>query len=386
LADHTLPKSQKYLLFVVNVDWFFVSHRISIARRAQQCGYRIGLATTVTDKQVELEAEGIEVFPLKLPRSSASIAAAISLLFQLITIIRKVKPDIVHLVTIKPVLIGGFAARLLRVRAMVAAISGLGYVFVSPKFSAWLIRIPVTIAYRIALAHKKATIIFQNSDDRDVISKLTGLAQQKSVLIRGSGVNLSQFVATPLPQGRPVVMMAARLLIDKGVREFVEAAKVIRNNNTGKAAAARFVLVGDADPGNAASISPAELESIRAEQVVELWGHQQQLENVLPEATLVVLPSYREGLPKVLIEAAACGRAVVTTNVPGCRDAIEVGVTGKLVPHKNAQALAACISQLLNDPDQCAAMGRAGRELAERHFDEKMIVERHIEVYEKLSE
>ena len=178
----------------------------------------------------------------------------------------------------------------------------------------------------------------------------------------------------------PVVVLAARLLSDKGVHEFVQAARLLKLRNSH----ARFVLVGTVDPANPASIAQAELDAWLDEGVVECWGHRSDMPQVMATARVVVLPSYREGLPKVLLEAAACGRAVVTTDVPGCRDAIDPGVTGLLVPVCNAVALADELEGLINDPVRCQAMGDAGRALAERAFDVRQVVAEHLRIYLEL--
>lgn len=378
-----MKNKRLYLLFVVNVDWFFLSHRLAIAQRALEKGYKVGIATTLTDRYAHLVDAGFEVFPLTMQRSGSGIFAAFHLIVQLMVIFRKVRPDIVHLVTIKPVLLGGIAARLSRVPAMVAAISGLGYVFSSRDRMARIIRVPVSLGYRMALNHQNARIIFQNYDDQKLICELTRLPAERTALIKGSGVDLAAFSSTPLPQGRPVVMMASRLLVDKGVREFVEAAKRVKSDHRSVASLARFVLVGDMDAGNAACLKATEVEAIRQAGVVEIWGHREKMQEVLPEATIVVLPSYREGFPKVLIEAAACARPVITTDVPGCRDAIVNGVTGKLVPAHDADSLAECIAKMLETED-LPSMGQAARRLAEESFDERIVVQHHIDIYESL--
>lgn len=172
------------------------------------------------------------------------------------------------------------------------------------------------------------------------------------------------------------MMMAARLLRDKGVLEFVEAARLLKAR-----AQARFVLVGGIDPGNPTSLQNDQLQAWMREGVIEWWGARDDMPNVLPQAHLVVLPSYREGLPKGLIEAAACGRAVVTTDVPGCRDAIEEGVTGVLVAVRDASALARGIYSLLEEPSRLEVMGAAGRALAERVFDVNEVASRHVRLY-----
>jgi glycosyltransferase involved in cell wall biosynthesis len=200
-------------------------------------------------------------------------------------------------------------------------------------------------------------------------------------MIRGSGVDLRQYVHSSIPSGVPVVVLAARLLADKGVREFVHAARLLKQRGV----FCRFCLVGTVDPANPTSLTDAELAQWVSEGVVEVWGHRSDMPQVLAGAQIVVLPSYYgEGLPKVLIEAAACGRAVVTTDHPGCRDAIAPGVTGVLVPVRDAQALAEAIQDLLDHSDKCAAMGRAGRDLAERAFDVRQVVAAHLQIYEEL--
>lgn len=374
----------KKLLFVVNVDWFFLSHRLPIALAAMTQGYQVHIATSLTDKKAELQRHGMTVHPLDLDRSSTGIGDAWRTMRQLFLVYKSVQPDLVHLVTIKPVLLGGFVARLSRAPAVVVAVSGLGFVFVARGFKASLRRWLVGGLYRLALGHSNLKVIFQNPDDKVCLTKLARLPDSKMALIRGSGVDLRQYKVFPLPEGVPVVILAARLLADKGVREFVQAAKFLREPGNAPRYGARFVLVGELDLANPASLTAAELAQWRQEGWVELWGQRTDMPQVFAAAHVVVLPSYREGLPKVLIEAAACGRAVVTTDVPGCRDAIEIDVTGVLVPVRDAWALADAIKRLLDDPQRCQTMGNAGRDLAERAFDVREVVAGHMRIYEEL--
>ena len=368
------------LLFVVNVDWFFLSHRLPIALEALRLGYEVHIATGLTDKLDELQRHGLVVHPLALDRSSAGVGNAWRTMVELWRVFRAVRPDVVHLVTIKPVLLGGLMARLAGVPAVVAAVSGLGFVFIAHGAKAAVRRWLVSAMYRVALGHRNLKVVFQNPDDRASLAKLAHLADSKVEMIRGSGVDLTQYHHTPLPPGLPVVLLAARLLADKGVREFVQAARLLKQQGV----SARFCLVGSVDPANPASLTDAELTQWANEGLVELWGQRSDMPEVLTAAHLVVLPSYREGLPKVLLEAAACGRAVVTTDVPGCRDAIDPGVTGVLVPVRNAEALAEAIEGLINDPVRCQAMGNAGRALAERAFDVRQVVAAHLRIYQEL--
>lgn len=372
------------LLMVVNVDWFFLSHRLPIALAAQRAGYEVHVATGLTDKLPQLLQHGFIVHPLALSRSQTGLLGNLRALFSLLGVLRHVRPDVVHLVTIKPVLLGGLAARLARVPAVVAAVSGLGFVFVATGWVARLRRGLVGGLYRLALGHANSRVIFQNADDQALVTQMANLPPDRVVRIRGSGVDLSAYNVQPWLEGPPVVMLAARLLADKGVREFVEAAAALRQQPCVVGQGVRFVLVGEPDLDNPASLQQGELDAWQAAGLVELWGHRSDMHAVLPLASVVVLPSYREGLPKVLIEAAACGRAVVTTDVPGCRDAIEPGVSGLLVPAKDAVALAGAIAELLNDKKRCQAMGAAGRKLAEQAFDVNSVAEQHLAVYADL--
>ena len=372
------------LMFVVNVDWFFLSHRLPIALEAMRQGYQVHIATGLTDKQGELERHGLVVHPLALDRSSAGLGNAWRTMVQLWQIFRAVRPDVVHLVTIKPVLLGGLVARLAGVPAVVAAVSGLGFVFVAKGVKASARRWLVGGLYRLALGHHNLKVIFQNPDDQASLARLAHLTDRKVAMIRGSGVNLAQYRVMPMPIGVPVIVLAARLLAEKGVREFVQSAQILRQRSQ-VVCCARFVLVGEPDLANPGSLRPEELAQWAEDGVVELWGHRTDMPQVMAAAHVVVLPSYYgEGLPKVLIEAAACGRAVVTTDHPGCRDAIDPDVTGFLVPARDAVALANALEELLINPGRCATMGQAGRELAESAFDVRQVVAAHLQIYQEL--
>ena len=375
---------KRKLLFVVNVDWFFLSHRLPIAQAALKQGYQVHIAAGITDRLEELRSHGLVVHPLSMSRNSVNPVGLIESLLELWRIFRAVKPDIVHLVTIKPVLLGGLVARLARIPAVVMAIPGLGFVFTARGTVGVVRRKLVGTLYRLAVGHPNIKVIFQNPDDLLIITRLTDLHISNTALIRGSGVSLDEFVvATPTPD-RPVILLASRMLADKGVREFVDAARKIRSRCTYLQLSPRFVLVGEPDPSNPSSLTWDELERWEKEGVVEIWGLRSDMPAVLAAATIVVLPSYGEGLPKVLIEAAACGRAVVTTDVPGCRDAIEPGVTGILVPVRDVTALADAIQTLLANPQKCLAMGQAGRALAESAFDVRLVIDQHLAIYNGL--
>lgn len=370
----------KNLLFIVNDPGFFLSHRLAVAKGAQAEGYRVHVACMPGPAVAAFAAQGFEFHPLPLSRSGRNPLAEIGLIFAIWKLLWKLKPDILHLVTIKPVLYGGVAARFAPVKGVVTAISGLGFVFLSKGIKASITRRVVSALYRVALGKRNLRSIFQNPDDRDLLVHLAGLAKSKVVMIRGSGVDLTLYQAVPEPQGTPIVCLAARLLLDKGVVEFVEAAKILK----ARGVRARYQLIGDIDPGNPATVTALQLEQWRQEGEIELLGYRDDIAALFASANIVTLPSYREGLPKVLVEAAACGRAVVTTDVPGCRDAIDPGVTGFLVPVRDAQALANQLQALIEDPSLRGRMGAAGRELALDAFAIEQIVAQHMDVYKQL--
>lgn len=365
---------------VVNVDWFFLSHRLPVAVGALNAGYEVHIATSLTQGRENLEDYGFKVHPIEIDRSGAGLVSLVRLFSSLVRLFWAVKPDVLHLVTIKPVLVGGAAARISPVGGVVYAVSGLGHVFLAEGLWGKLRRRLVGAWYRFVLGVRNMRIIFQNKDDRGEIASIARISDEQVVVIPGSGVDLSEYRYTSLPEGMPMVLMAARLLGTKGVREFVAAAQILRSDG----AKARFCLVGDLDPANPASITKQELDEWAKQDSVELLGSRSDIPDLMAKAHLVVLPSYREGFPRVLIEAAACGRAVVTTDVPGCRDAINPGQTGLLVPPRDSPSLAKAILWLLENPEQCADMGRAGRRLAECTFDVEAVINCHLDIYREL--
>lgn len=368
----------KKLVFVVNDFGFFISHRLPIALKARDEGFQVWVAAPAPAGLPQtLINLGLNVVLVPLSRRGLNPLAELQALWALFRLFQRLKPDLVHLVTIKPVLYGGMAARLAGVPAVVSAVSGLGTLFT--RRVSLLTRVAQAM-YKLALGHKNQAVILQNTDDLQALVREGGLDPAKAVLIRGSGADLRTFMYAPERDGVPVVVMAARLLRDKGLIEYLNAAKLLVERH----AVARFLAVGEPDPGNPSSISEAEWDALRREGVVEFPGFCADIAQLFAHSHVVVLPSYREGLPKVLIEAAACGRAVVTTDVTGCRDAIETGVTGLLVPLQDAHALADAIQFLLEHPARRQEMGRAGRALAERTFSIEGVVNEHIVIYQCL--
>lgn len=370
----------KKLLIVVNDPLFFLSHRLCVAQEAAREGFDVHVATSAGAGVSKILSLGFCHHALPLTRSGVNIFQELTTLISLWVLLLRLRPTILHLVTIKPVIYGGLAARLAPVKGVVAAISGLGFVFIASDKRTILVRRVVTRLYRWALGKPNLYAIFQNPDDRDTLIEAKSISPEKTVLVRGSGVDLSRYRMSPELTGTPVITLAARLLRDKGIMDFVDAARLLRRRGL----LANFKLVGDVDLGNPTSFNSDELEQWRSEGVVECLGYRDDIAHIFESSHVVVLPSYREGLPKVLLEAAACGRAVITTNVPGCRDAIEPGVTGLLVPVRNHRALADAIQTLVEDAELRQRLGKAGRELAEREFAIEKIVQQHLDIYHAL--
>lgn len=368
------------LLVVCNDLDFFLLHRLPETLGALREGYEVHVATPPGVRAEEVQAHGLVHHGLVLSRSGRNPLRELRSLLAFYRLFRHVKPDLAYLMTVKPILYGGIAARLAGVKAVVAAVFGMGYLFTDNGLRTRLLRVVVKRLYRFALGHRNLRVIFQNPTDQALMIQHGAVAPENTVLIKGSGVDLGSFSVSPEPEGRPVVLMAARLLYDKGVVEYIDAVRELRRQGVD----ARFLLAGDRDDGNPSSITARDLDAWRAEGEVEFLGFRKDMPTLLSAANVVVLPSYREGLPRVLEEAAACGRTVVTTDVPGCRDAIEPGITGLLVPARNAAALARAIRQLLEDGALRRRMGASGRQLAERCYSVESIVSVHLGLYREL--
>ena len=367
---------------MINVDWFFISHRLPIALKAKEDGYDVHLACNFTEHYDYLKTLGFTLHKLPFDRSGFSLLNEVKTIFAIQSLFRSLKPNLVHSVTIKPVLYGGIAARLSRVNNMVFAVSGLGLVFVAEGMAAKVRRWVISRLYAFALGVKNSKVIFQNPVDKQVLQKAVGLSESHCTMIKGSGADLSTYSMQPEPESISVVM-AARLLKEKGVCQFVEAARLLKQRGVN----ASFKLVGEPDPGNPNTVSEKELAVWRQEGIVELLGFRQDISQIFAESSIVVLPSfYGEGLPKVLIEAAACGRAVVTTDNPGCLEAVEADKTALVVPAKDASALANAIERLIKDAELRQSFGLAGRQLAEREFDVNSVVAKHLAIYAELLE
>lgn len=374
---------RRTLLYFVNVDWFFISHRLPIALKALQQGFHVVIACHFTTHREQLESMGFETYEIPFSRSGVGLLSEMKTLLKVRQVISLTRPNIIHSITIKPVIYSGLMRKtLFRKSAMVSAISGLGYVFTSPTLHARLIKLTVSLLYKISLSGKRKIVIFQNTSDENILSNIVGLTRDDKVLIKGSGADLNVYNYKPEMDDCSVkVSMACRLLKDKGVYEYIEAAKLVKEKFPG----VDFLLIGTPDIENPNSVMLHEIEKWANDGIVKYLGHRTDIAEIFSQSNIVCLPSfYGEGVPKVLIEAAACGRAIVTTNNPGCKDAIIHGQTGLCVPIKDSQALAGAIISLIEQPELRRKMGIAARDFAEQEFDVNSVVDKHMSIYNRL--
>ena len=369
------------LLYVVNIPRFFVSHRMPLALAARQRGYDVQVATTVQDSDsvATILDQKLPLHPIPLSQHGMNPLSELQTIYALRRLYAKLKPDLIHHISIKPVLYGGVAARLTGQGAVIHAMSGLGYVFVSAERRAALLRLLTRPVFRAVTAGYGTRMIFQNTEDRQLFVGSGMISSEKTMLIRGSGVDVKVFA----PQAealndRPVVLFAGRLLWQKGIGEFAEVARRLRGM-------ARFRVVGYEEATSPLSVSASQLQAWADEGLIEWLGKRDDMPQVYAGSNIVCLPStYGEGVPKVLIEAAACGRACVTTDTPGCREIVRHDVNGLLAPPKDIDALAAAVERLIIDPDLRQRMGAKGRQIVLDGFTLRQVIDETLGLYQDL--
>ena len=369
------------LIFFVTEDWYFCSHRLPLALSAKHAGYDVTVVTRVRLHGDRIKDSGLKLIPLEISRRGSNPFSELKVIRQLISIYRAEQPDIVHHVALKPVLYGSIASRIARVPYVINALAGLGLLFSSTSFKMRMVRPFFMLLFRYLLNCSGCRVILQNSDDAALMCDAGVLNKRRIALIRGSGVDTLEFSAKPEPDGEPVVILASRLLWDKGVGEFVKAARVLKEQGV----YARFALVGMGDIENPRSISDEQLQVWQDEGVVELWGKRDNMTDVFAQSHIVCLPSfYGEGVPKVLIEAAACEKPIVTTDAPGCRDIVHDGVNGILVPLRDSTAVAEALKTLIESPELRKEMGKKGRELVVKEFSLDKVNSETLVLYEEM--
>lgn len=375
-------KKNKKISIIINDLSFFYSHRLPIAEELIKKGFEVCIGYGVlgrTDKYF-LERKDLKFVSIPMKRGGVNPIKEIQTIINIWKFIKKEKPDLIHLVTIKPYLYGGIVSYLANVPAVISAVSGLGTLFINSDFKSRLLRFLLYPIFKLAFKHNNQKVILQNEDDKKKLVNWGVLNPSKVKLLRGSGVKIKNF--TKLEESKDIITVCflGRLLRDKGVYEFISAARLIKNRGV----KARFWLAGDEDIDNPSGLNKKDLKDIKKEGIVEVLGYQKDIPQLYASAHIICLPSYREGLPKSLIEAAAASRAIVTTDVSGCRDAIIPNKTGLLVPLKNYEKLADALQCLIENPKKREAMGKEGRKFAEKEFPIEKIVEGHLEIYQEL--
>ncbi len=368
------------ILYFVTEDWYFCSHRLPLAVAAKNAGYEVVVVTRVREHGEIIRSAGLKLIPLELDRTARGLLSQFKTVFNLVGIYKKEKPDIVHHVAMMPVIYGSLAAKLTRVPAVVNALTGLGYVFISSRIKARVIKFFISIAFRYLLRGHHYRTIFQNPDDRDLFCSSGIIEKKNTILIRGSGVDTDRFFSSNVNNQMPVVMLASRMLWDKGVGEFVGAVRNLQSEGV----KARFLLVGDGDLGNRNAVPVEQLKKWHDEKIIEWLGRCKNMVDIFSNVDIVCLPSYREGVPLVLIEAAACGKPIVTTDVPGCREIVRHNENGILIPQKNIEALTSALRGLIVDKSLRIKMGEKGREIACNEFSVGHVIDATLEVYKTL--
>lgn len=361
-------------------DWYFVSHRLELAIAAREAGYDVAVASRVDRHGERITAAGLKLYPVSFNRGGLNPLEEMRTLAEIGRIYRLEKPDIVHHVALKPVIYGSLVAKWLGIRGTVNALGGLGFVFSSTTARARMMRGIIRPLLRFVLRGKHSLLIVQNRGNRDHLVGEGVVELESTRLIRGVGVDPAAYRQVGEETERPLVILPARLLREKGVCEFVEAARSLRK----KGVKARFALVGKPDPANPASLTQAEVDRWASEGIVEYWGWQDDMPSVFAAAQIVCLPSYHEGLPKSLLEAAASGCAIVASDIPGCREIVTPGETGWLAPVRDAGGLAAALEQAIERPDLRARFGTSARNIVERDFSVARLAEQTIALYREL--
>jgi len=371
----------KKLLMVANVDWFFISHRLCIAQEAVKQGWQVTVAAENTGRANEIESDGIHFIDFPFSRSSTNLLQELKTLKNFYKLYREIQPAVVHHITLKPVIYGSFVSKLLRVKGVLNAVSGLGYNFTEGR-AGFVPRIMVKLM-RYGFSRKNVSIIFQNKDDYQELKDLKVLyANNKIVYIKGSGVNLEIFKPNETQKNNKVyILLPTRMLWDKGVKELREASQILKPKYADKVV---FILSGLADEDNKAGVPSSYLNDWQDGKYVKWIGYQKDMVAVYQEADIVVLPSYREGMPKTLLEACAMGKPIITTDAIGCRECVDEGVNGFKVPVKSSVELAEAIIKLVDNDKLRFEMGKQSRLKAIKEFNQEGVIAKHLEIYENL--
>jgi glycosyltransferase involved in cell wall biosynthesis len=357
------------IIFVVNEDWAFMTLRLPMAKAALAMGGEVIVATRVNEHRAVMEDMGFRVAHVPFERGGINPFKELSVVWQLARLFRAERPDIIHTIALKAILDGSIAALAVPKATVINTFTGMGAVFIGSS-GLGLVRKFLISAFHLLMGRNKAHVIVQNKDDLVLLLELGIARAQRTVLIAGSGVNMQEFPVTPEPTGTPVVTMVARLLWDKGMGELVSAAKLLVE----RGCEVKIQVVGDPDPQNPQSVDETTLQGWKTEGVVDFLGHCTDIATIWKNSHIAILPSYREGLPKSLLEAASCGRALIATDVPGCRELVIDGENGLLVPARDAKSLADAIERLVNDAELRVELGVGARKSVENSYADTVVM------------
>ena len=368
----------KKILFIVSEDWYFVSHRLHLATTAINDGHEVLLLSRMSEHQGLINSLGIETIDWTLKRSSRNLLLEFKTIYCIYDVIRNFKPDLVHAVAMKPVFYTALSSIFADVNGRIFAFGGLGFIFRSHRIVARMLRLFFVPIFRLLLRGKNIRLIIQNKDDRKLMENYGIIGTKKIRLIRGAGVDTMKF----FPQYTPhrdtlLVILPARMLWDKGVEDFVICAQRCKKKKVN----ARFVLIGDRDPHNPECIPDSQLKKWIRQGAIEWWGRQDDILSAYHKADIVCFPSYHEGLPKTLLEAASCGLPIVSYDVPGCREVVQDTINGFLIPLKDRDALLLAVLKLLEDSKLRYEMGQRGRKLILKDFTQEKIAAETISVW-----
>ena len=376
----SLNRFEPKVLFVITEDWFFHSHFLDRAISLLASGGTVGIATRFSVHEEELKSLGFSLFPVNFSRRGLNPLTEVITSLRIRKIVREFKPDITHNVALKPVVTGTFGELLGRQRVVVNALVGMGYIFTSTDARASLVRPLLSRILKSLLRSKSVHVVIENPDDLSSLVSDGFVEPSKISLIRGAGVDLKAFLFHPEIDGPVVVTLVSRILRDKGVLEFINAATQLQ----ARLPEVVFQIVGEPDLGNPSAIPESEIDSWESLPNVRYLGRRSDIADILKGSHIVCLPSYREGLPKSLLEALSCGRPIITTDVPGCREVCADGVNGLLVPARDSIALSNAIEKLAINPELRQAMGRAGRLRAESEFSNEIVCAQTLDLYRRL--
>ena len=370
------------ILFIVTEDWYFISHRLSLALAAKQNGYQVSVACNDTGKINEIKGYGFECYKLKIERGFSSPLTFLRGIKEIGSLIKKVNPSILHSVSLQPIILSLLATIFNRKIIKILAVTGLGSLFLSNTLKFKIVRLILTFFLGLSFQRKKISIIVQNKDDESFVRKNLRCPKKKIFIIRGSGINLKHHTVQKEPKYPPIVVaFVGRLLEDKGIKTLLEAFKIVNTRNLN----IKLMIVGSLDYNNPSSISKKYLESVIVNvQNINYLGEVEDIREVWEKAHIAILPSKREGLPKSLLEAASAGRPIIATDVPGCREIAINKINAITIPLNDVKKLSEAIILLSENNELRKMYGLRSRKLVESDMSEEIVIQKTLSIYENL--